>query len=75
VNEKIVVEDIVPGSPGDIAGFLPGDVIIGINNNYSNNIQTYKNLLQVTGNRLRILVLREGEPFELFMKPKSILKG
>jgi predicted aspartyl protease len=75
VNEKIVVEDIVPGSPGDIAGFLPGDVIIGINNNYSNNIQTYKNLLQVTGTKLRILVLREGEPFELFMKPKSILKG
>jgi predicted metalloprotease with PDZ domain len=75
VNEKIVVEDIVPGSPGEKAGFLPGDVIIGINNNYSNNIQTYKNLLQVTGARLRVLVLRNGEPFELFLKPKSILKG
>ncbi len=75
VNDKIVVEDIVPGSPGEKAGFQPGDVIIGINNNYSNNIQTYKNLMQTTGTKLRILVLRNGEPFELYMKPKSILKG
>jgi predicted aspartyl protease len=75
VNEKIIVEDVVDGSPGAIAGFKPGDVIIGINNNYSNNIQTYKNLLQTTGSKMRVLVLREGEPFELFLKPKSILKG
>jgi S1-C subfamily serine protease len=75
VTERIIVEDVVDGSPGAIAGFKPGDVIIGINNNYSNNIQTYKNLLQTTGARLRVLVLRGGEPFELFLKPKSILKG
>ncbi|HLO80797.1 MAG TPA: aspartyl protease family protein [Chitinophagaceae bacterium] len=75
VNDKVVVEDVVTGSPGDKAGFQPGDVIIGINNNYSNNIQAYKNLMQTTGTKLRILVLREGQPFELYMKPRSILKG
>jgi predicted aspartyl protease len=75
VNDKIIVEDIVTGSPGDKAGFKSGDVIIGINNNYSNNIQTYKNLMQTTGTKLRILVLRNGEPFELYLKPRSILKG
>lgn len=75
VDGRIVVEDVVANSPGEKAGLKPGDVIMGVNNNYSNNIQQYKNMLQNTGLRLRLLVLRNGEPFELFLKPRSILKG
>jgi len=75
VNGKIVVEDVAEGSPGDKAGLKSGDVIVGVNNNYTNNIQQYKNMLQNTGVRLRLLILRNGEPFEIFLKPRSILKG
>jgi hypothetical protein len=74
-NGKIVVEDVVADSPGDKAGLQPGDVIVGVNNNYSNNIQQYKNMLQNTGVRLRLLILRNGEPFEIILKPRSILRG
>jgi hypothetical protein len=75
VNGKVIVEDVVADSPGEKAGLEPGDVIIGVNNNYSNNIQQYKNMLQSTGVRIRLLVLRGGELFEIFLKPRSILKG
>lgn len=75
VNGKVVVEDVVPESPGEMAGLESGDVIIGVNNNYSNNIQQYKNLLQTTGVRIKLLVVRSGELFEIFLKPRSILKG
>lgn len=75
VDGRIVVEDVIERSPGAIAGFRPGDVIIGINNNYSNNIQAYKMLMQNAGERLRVLVLRNGEPFEIFLRPRSILRG
>ncbi len=75
VNGKIVVEDVVANSPGEKAGLQSGDVIVGVNNNYSNNIQAYKNMLQNTGQRLRLLILRNGEPFQIYLKPRSILKG
>ena len=69
------MEDVIKDSPGDKAGLQPGDVIIGVQNNYSNSIQAYKDLLQRTTERLKLLILRNGEPFEVFLKPKNILKG
>jgi predicted aspartyl protease len=75
VEGKVLVEDVIKDSPGDKAGLQPGDVIIGVQNNYSNSIQAYKDLLQRTTERLKLLILRNGEPFEVFLKPKNILKG
>jgi C-terminal processing protease CtpA/Prc len=75
VEGKVLVEDVIPDSPGDKAGIRPGDIIIGVQNNYSNSIQAYKDLLQRTTERLRLLILRDGEPFEVYLKPKNILKG
>lgn len=75
VDGKVVVEDVIANSPGDKAGVLPGDIIIGIQNNYSNSIQAYKDLLQKARERLRMLILRGGEPIELYIRPLNILKG
>ena len=75
VDGRVVVEDVIANSPGDQAGVLPGDIIIGIQNNYSNNIQAYKELLQKSRERLRMLILRGGEPLEIYIKPLNILKG
>ena len=36
-------------SPAEKAGFKEGDIVISVANNFSNNIQAYKNLLQNVG--------------------------
>ena len=73
LDGKVIVEDVAKGSPGDEGGFIPGDVILGINNNFSNNIQVYKSMMQNLGDKLKFVVLRNGQPEVLYLKPKSIL--
>jgi Aspartyl protease/PDZ domain len=73
VDGKVVVEDVVKDSPGEEGGFMPGDVILGINNNFSNNIQVYKSMMQNLGNKLKFVILRNGTPEVLYLKAKSIL--
>ncbi len=74
IDNKVQVDDVVPDSPGDKAGFKSGDVVLAINDNYSNNIQVYKQMMQDPGEKLRFLVLRNDERLVLYMRPKSILK-
>jgi hypothetical protein len=73
INGAITITDIIKGSPAQKAGFEFGDIIIGVENNFSNNIQTYKVLMQNAKARLRILVMRDGQPRVIYMKVKSIL--
>jgi predicted aspartyl protease len=73
IDGKVVVEDVVKGSPGEEGGFIPGDIILGINNNFSNNIQVYKSMMQNLGEKLKFVVLRNGAPEILYLKAKSIL--
>ncbi|WP_242696213.1 aspartyl protease family protein [Longitalea luteola] len=75
VDGEIQVVDIMPESPAEQAGFKAGDVIMAVANNFSNNIQTYKNLMQTPGEKLKILVLRKEGPVVLTMKVKNILTG
>jgi C-terminal processing protease CtpA/Prc len=62
------------GSPAEIAGFKMDDVIMAIDNNFSKSVQVYRNILQNHGQRIKILVLRDGLPVILTMKVKSILR-
>jgi hypothetical protein len=73
VDGKVVVEDVVVGSPGEVAGFKPGDVILGVGNNYSNNILVYKALMQNLGEKIRFVIIRNNQPEVLYLKPISIL--
>ncbi|PWU04725.1 MAG: signal protein PDZ [Bacteroidetes bacterium] len=70
---KIKVEDVIDESPAAVAGFKHGDVILGVGNNLSNNIQLYKNMLQSVGEKIKVLILRDNEPVLLTIRPKSIL--
>ena len=73
IDEKIVVDDVVPASPAEKAGFKKEDIIVAINNNTSNNIQEYKTIMQTLGQKLKFLVIRDGMPMMLSMKARSIL--
>jgi C-terminal processing protease CtpA/Prc len=45
-GEDLVVEDVIADSPAFIAGLQSGDVIIGINGDFSGNIQRYRSMIQ-----------------------------
>jgi hypothetical protein len=73
VDGNILVDDIIPGSPAEKAGLFKDDIIISVNNNFSNNIMQYKDILQSAKEKIKIIVRRKGELKQLFIKPKSIL--
>ncbi len=72
IDGAITVTDIMKKSPAEDAGFQLDDIIIAVDNNISNNIQTYKALMQGANSRLRVLVLRKGQPLILNLHVKSI---
>jgi hypothetical protein len=74
VNEEITVVDIIKDSPGEIAGFKTGDIIMAIDNNFTKNIQTIKAALQNAGTRLKVLILRNNNPVILTLNVKNILQ-
>jgi PDZ domain/Aspartyl protease len=73
IEGEIRVGDVMKDSPADKAGFKVDDVVVGINNNMSQNLQLYKSMLQNTGDHVKILVNRpQSGMMELTLKVKSI---
>jgi hypothetical protein len=73
IDGTVAVGDIIKDSPADKAGFKVGDVILAVDNNFSNNIQTYKTLLQNMIGKIRVIVKRPGNLLQLSIHVKSIL--
>lgn len=74
VDGAIRVLDVMIGSPAEKAGIKVGDVIMGVQNSIGKSIQEYKNLMQNPGQKVKILVNREGEPLILTMKVLNLMK-
>lgn len=72
-NGKVTVEDVIKDSPAEKAGFKSGDILVGVDNNFSGNIQTYKNILQSTNRRMKVIINRNNTLIMLTLKPASIL--
>lgn len=72
VDGEIRVGDVMKDSPAEKAGFKEDDIVLSVGNNFSNNIQTYKTLLQNTGDKLKLIVNRKGELLQLNLQVKSI---
>jgi hypothetical protein len=73
IDGAITVTEIMKKSPAEAAGFKEGDIVIGVENNLSGNIQTYKTLLQNAGSRVKVLINRNGDLRILTIKVKNIL--
>lgn len=71
---EIRILDVMKGSPAEKAGLKVDDIIIAVQNNFSKNIQEYKNLIQTPGERIKILVNRNGEPVILVLKVMNLMK-
>ena len=63
--------DVIPIT--DKAGLKEDDIILAVNNNFTNNIQVYKSLLQNAGEKVKIIVKRNGELVETSLRVKSII--
>lgn len=68
LDGEIIIDDIIEGSPADKSGLKNGDIIMAINNNFSGNLETYKNLLQKPGTKIDVLVMRNKVPKIISLK-------
>ena len=73
IDGLIIVEDVIPGSPADKAGLKRDDLIVGVGNNFTNNIMQYKTILQSANTRIKLTVSRNNELMQFVMRPASIL--
>lgn len=62
VDGKIVLDDVIYKSPAYRAGLKKDDIIIAVNNNFSNDIGIYKNLMQTVGSKVTLLISRNNMP-------------
>jgi hypothetical protein len=69
---EIRVADVIRNSPAYKAGLKEDDVIVGVDNNFTGNMQAYKKLLQTVGEKVRVYIRRKNELIELKIRVQSI---
>jgi PDZ domain/Aspartyl protease len=74
IDDRILIGDVAKDSPAEAAGLKEGDVVVAVNKNFSQNLQQYKAAIQSTGERLQLIIQRNGELIQYNLKVKSILK-
>lgn len=72
LDGEIRVIDVMPNSPGDKAGFLPGDIIFSVESNVTKNIQAYKTLFQNSLGRVKVVIFRDQRPMVLTLDVRDI---
>ncbi|MEP6927961.1 MAG: aspartyl protease family protein [Ginsengibacter sp.] len=65
VDGRIMADDVIEGSPAYKSGLKKGDIIIAVNTNFSNDIGSYKNLMQTVGEKITLVVSRNSVPLIL----------
>ena len=73
IDNRIEVTDVIRNSPAEKAGFKVGDVILAINNNFSTNLQLYRDILKNIGTRPKLLLMRNNELMVKQLPIRSIL--
>ncbi|MFN5360200.1 MAG: PDZ domain-containing protein [Bacteroidota bacterium] len=73
-NGQVRVEDIMPGSPAEKAGFKSGDYIFSVDRTITRDIRTYRNMFQNSLGRVPVMVIRDGKPLLLTLDVKDIRK-
>lgn len=72
INGKILVEDVIPGSPADLAKIKVGDEIYSVGADFSHNIQAYKNILQTPNEDIKIILIRNDKSVLVNLRTLSI---
>ena len=69
----IIIGDVAKGSAAEVAGLREDDIVIAVNNNFSQNLNQYKIALQAANQKVKLIVRRDNELKEFTFKVKSIL--
>jgi predicted metalloprotease with PDZ domain len=75
IDGDIIAGDVAENSPAEESGLREGDVIVGINKNFTQNLTAMKQALQVTNEKIKIVVRREGVLIELEFKARSLMSS
>lgn len=73
VNGQIEVGDVANGSPAEAAGLKEGDIVVAINNNFSQSLNQYKIALQSASEKVRVIVRRNKDLMQFDFRVKNIL--
>jgi predicted metalloprotease with PDZ domain len=73
INGQIEIGDVAKGSPAEQAGLQEGDIVIAVNNNFTQNLNQYKMTLQSASEKIKVIVRRDGDLKQFEFKVKSIL--
>ena len=73
VQGYIIVGDVAKDSPAEAAGLLENDIVVAVNNNFSQNLNQYKIALQVPNQKIKLIIRRDSELKEITFKIRSIL--
>jgi Aspartyl protease/PDZ domain len=69
----IIIDDVLANSPAEKAGILSGDKVIGVDNNFSGNINQYEKILQQVRTPVKLVIMRNEKAKIIEIVPKSIL--
>ncbi|MFP5040744.1 aspartyl protease family protein [Parasediminibacterium sp. JCM 36343] len=73
IGNAVTVVDIMPGSPAEKAGFITGDIILGVDKVLFKNIQLVKLAFQNASAAVNVIVSRDNDLIVLKLKIKNIL--
>jgi hypothetical protein len=73
IDGQVLIGDVAKDSPAEKAGVQEGDVVVSINNIFGSSLDKLKAALQSTGDRIRLIVQKDGELKQYEFKVKSIL--
>jgi hypothetical protein len=72
IDGQIEMGSVAVGSPAEIAGIKQGDIVVAVNNDFSQNFNKYKTALLSPNARVKLILRRNGELVQTEMKVKSI---
>lgn len=72
VDGKIEIGSVAQGSPAEQAGIKEGDVVIAVNNDFTQNFNKYKAAILATAAKVKLVLQRNGELKLVELKVKSI---
>ncbi len=72
IDDRILVDDVIPGSPADKAGMKNGDEVIGVDGDFSGDLQQYKNLFQDPDRDMKVMLRRAAGVLQVLLHTERI---
>jgi len=73
IDGHIEIGSVAAGSPADQAGIKEGDIVVAVNNDFSQNFNKYKMTILGTNAKVKMVLRRNEGLVQVEMKVKSIL--